>query len=124
MTRACGRDSWFGDRSHFPAFLSFLFFFLLAGELYMCQIRVIVINGKCGRSIARSVVGLLLNNMQMRYARDLLLNCSSSLIKTSCCKEESATENENIENRKVYEPHNFSLDANFIWILKKFKLLK
>ena len=76
------------------------------------------------RALNSSLGRWALNNMQMRYARDLLLNFSSSLIKTSCCKEDSATENENIENRTVYEPHNFSLDANFIWILKKFKLLK
>ena len=34
-------------------------------------------------------------------------------------KEDSATENENIENRKIDEQHKFSLDAEFVWILQK-----
>ena len=64
--------------------------------------------------------------MQMRYARSSLLNCCLSLIKISCFKglkkkryKDSATENENIENREVDEQHKFSLDAEFVWILQK-----
>ena len=34
-------------------------------------------------------------------------------------KEDSATENENIESRKIDEQHKFSLDAEFVWILQK-----
>ena len=36
----------------------------------------------------------------------------------------SATENENIENRKIDEQHKISLDGDFVWILRKRKLLK
>ena len=69
------------------------------------------------------------NFMQMRYARSLLFNCCLSLIEISCfkglkkkrykLKKDSATENENIENRKIDEQHKFSLDAEFVWILQK-----
>ena len=31
-------------------------------------------------------------------------------------KEDSATENENIENHKIDEQHKLSLDADFVWI--------
>ena len=80
-------------------------------------------------SLARWAV----NIMQMRYARGLLLNCCSSVIKISCLKgrngkilvkEDSATENENIEDRKIDEQHKFSLDADFLWILQKRKSWK
>ena len=33
-------------------------------------------------------------------------------------------EDENIQNRKIDEPHKFSVDATFIRILEKQKLLK
>ena len=61
------------------------------------------------------------NIMQMRHAGDLLLISCPNLIKISCfkglrwkiyVKEDLATENENIENRKINEQHKFSLDAD------------
>ena len=39
-------------------------------------------------------------------------------------KEDSPTENENIENRKFDEQHKFSLDTEFVWILQKRKTLR
>ena len=66
--------------------------------------------------------------MHMRYACGLLLNCFPSFVKISCFKglnlkiyveEDSATENENIENGEIDEQHKFLLDAHFVWILQK-----
>ena len=70
----------------------------------------------------------VVNIMQIRHAGDLLLISCPNLIKISCfkglrwkiyVKEDLATENENIENRKINEQHKFSLDADFVWILQK-----
>ena len=39
-------------------------------------------------------------------------------------KEDLATKNENIEKCKIDEQHKFLLDAEFVWISQKWKLLK
>ena len=66
------------------------------------------------------VVARSMGFMQMRYACGLnKISCFKGLNYKIQVKEDSATENENIKNRKIDEQYKFSLDAEFVWILQK-----